>query len=288
MGNFVIDLVSQNPIARSMRSSDNGRMNIRFVLRGSLLASIVAAGAIGLWWLSNNPAAQPLDPPPAPPIILAPRGDLPSGPGGLIEFAQYGEAWNGVGCGFLLQLADGEVVGVTTAHSVSFSSDLRMIAFGTPRQSVYVAEFDTLRGRPGVPRSGDDMTVDYVLLKSNEVSPIDPALILQPDPRGAPQAGERVALFSGLGDENADRKIIEGTVQSVSDTAVWVLMDGSFDPSGMSGSPFVSEYTGRVVGMTIAVSHRANRVLVGLHPIGSIVRLAQAANDYPMIKDYRK
>ena len=263
-------------------------MNIRFVLRGSLIASIVAAGAIGLWWLSNNPAAQPFDPPPPPPTILAPRGDLPSGPGGLIEFTKFGEAWNGVGCGFLLQLADGEVVGVTTAHSVSFSSDLEKIAFGTPNRSAYVAEFDTLRGRPGVPRSGDDMTVDYVLLKSNEVSPIDPVLILQPDPRGAPQPGERVALFSGLGNNNGDRKIIEGTVQSVSDTAIWVVMDSSFDPSGMSGSPFVSEYTGRVVGMTIAVSHRANRVLVGLHPIGSIVRLAQAAKDFPKIKGYRR
>jgi hypothetical protein len=263
-------------------------MNIRFVLRGSLVALIVAVGVIAIWWLSNNPAARPLDPLPSPPTILAARGDLPIGPGGLVEFAQYGEKWFGVGCGFLLQLPDRQVIGVTTAHSVSFNNDLQQIAFGVAGRSGYVRQFDTLLGRPGVARSGDDMTVDYVLLKSNEVNSIDPDLILQPDPRGAPQPGERVAVFSGLGDGNGNRKIFSGTVQTVSDTAVWIVMDDSFDPGGLSGSPFVSEYTGRVVGMTIAVSHRANRVLLGLHPIGSIVRLAQAAAEFPKIKDYRR
>jgi hypothetical protein len=48
--------------------------------------------------------------------------------------------------------------------------------------------------------------------------------------------------------------VLDGTVQSVDDRAVWVLMDDWFDPGHMSGSPFVSQHTGQVVGMAVAAS----------------------------------
>lgn len=261
---------------------------MRFVLRGSLIALMVTVLIVAVWFSASRVDLRPLDRLPPPPTILAPRGERPIGPGGLVEFAQYGEDWFGVGCGFLLQLPGGEVIGVTTAHSLSFTNDLRQIAFGVAGRSGYVRQFDTLLGRPGVARSGDDMTVDYVLLKASAASSIDPNLILQPDPRGAPQPGERVALFSGLGDGQGNLKTFAGTVQAVNATAVLVLMDDVFDPSGVSGSPFISEHTGQVVGMTIAVSRRAGRVLLSLHPIGSIERLAQSAADFPKIKDFRR
>lgn len=265
-------------------------MNLRFILRGSIIALALMLSVVGVWLHVTHPTFRPLDPTPPPPI-LAPRGELPIGPGGLIEFARYGDSDFGVGCGFLLELNSGNLIGVTTAHSLSFNNaaaPLQQIAFSVANRSGYVAIFDTLWGRPGIARSGEDMTVDYVLLKPIDVASIDRSLVLQPDPRGAPQPGERVALFSGLGDGQGGRKIFEGTVQSVDATAVLVLMDGSFDPSGLSGSPFVSEYTGRVVGMTIATTYRANRVLLALHPIGSIVQLAQSANQFPKIEEYRR
>ncbi len=264
-------------------------MNLRFILRGSIIALALTLIVMGIWLRTTDPAFRPLDPTPPPQVILAPRGELPIGPGGLMEFARYGDSDFGVGCGFVLQLNSGSLIGVTTAHSLSFNNTatpLQRIAFGVVNRSGYVAIFDTLWGTPGVARSGEDMTIDYVLLKPIDMASIDRSLVLQPDPRGAPQPGERVALFSGLGDGQDGRKIFEGTVQSVDITAVLVLMDDSFDPSGMSGSPFVSEYTGRVVGMTIATSYRANRVLLSLHPIGSIVRLAEAATQFPKIVDY--
>jgi hypothetical protein len=108
--------------------------------------------------------------------------------------------------------------------------------------------------------------------------PVDPALLLEPDSRGEPQPGERVSLFSGVAG-----RILQGTVQSASDAAVWVLMDDWFDPSLMSGSPFVSQHTGNVVGMAASVSPRRFRLLLGAHPIGSIVRLAESATEFPRI-----
>jgi hypothetical protein len=261
-------------------------VNIKFVVRGLLLGLPVAviASALALVIIRTQ-VGQPLDPTPLPPTILAPRGELPAGQVGLQEWAQYrGQAYSLVGSGFLIPLSDGQIVGVTTAHSVSLGDPdrpLEQIALGVAGQTDFVAEFDTLWGRPGQPCTGGDMTADYVLLQADQ--PIDSRLVLTPDPRGAPQPGERVSLFSGLGDGHGGRRILEGTVQSVSDAAVWVLMDDLFNPGLMSGSPFVSQHTGQGVGMAIAVSSRSGRLLLGAHPIGSIVQLAESATEFPKI-----
>ncbi len=266
------------------------RLNIKFVVRGLLLALPVAviASVAFIFMMKQGRFGGPLDPTPPPPTILAPRGALPAGPVGLQEWARYrGEAYSLAGSGFLIPLSDGKIVGVTTAHSVSFSDSdrpLEQIALGLAGQTDFVAEFDTLWGRPGQPRTGGDMTVDYVLLQADQ--PIDSGFVLTPDPRGAPQPGERVSLFSGLGDGHGGRRILEGTVQSVSDAAVWVLMDEWFNPGLMSGSPLVSQHTGQVVGMAIAVNPRGNRLLLGVHPIGSIVQLAESAGEFPKIGEY--
>ncbi|MEK6574006.1 MAG: serine protease, partial [Chloroflexota bacterium] len=238
------------------------------------------------WWITRPP-----DPTPSPPTILAPRGELPTTTVGLMEWAlNEGDRYYPVGSGFLLGLDDGTVVGVTTAHSVGDVGDpgnpLQRIALGIAGRDGFVAEFGTLYGSPGVPRTGDDMTVDYVLLKLDGT--IDPNFVLTPDPRGAPQPGERVSLFSGLGDGAGGLRILEGTVQSVEPNAVWVLMDRSEYPGGLSGSPLLSQHTGQVIGMAIATAPRGDRYRIGFHPIGSIVAQAESAVGFPMIADYQR
>ncbi|MGH2523181.1 MAG: trypsin-like peptidase domain-containing protein, partial [Anaerolineales bacterium] len=179
---------------------------------------------------------------------------------------------------------------VTTAHSLADlgrpGHSLERIAFTLAGQSNPVIEFDTLHGQPGLPRTGFDLSIDWVLLKANQ--PVDSNLVLTPDPRGAPQPGERVSLFSGLGDGNGGRRELEGTVQSVDPTGIWVLMDEAFDAGRMSGSPLLSQHTGQVVGMAIAVMPRRNRLMIGFHPIGHLVVLAEEAAEFPTIAGYRR
>ena len=268
-------------------------MNTRFVIRGLLLAlpvaAIVTVVALALM-VARLWVGPPPGPTPPPPTILAPRVELPAGPVGLEEWVQVrGEAFHLAGSGFLLGLGCGDVVGVTTAHSVSLGDPDRpveRIALRVAGDVDAVAEFDTLWGQPGQPRTGEDLTVDYVLLRLDQ--PVDPGLVLAPDPRGGPQPGERVSLVSGLGDDGGGRRLMEGTVQSVSETAVWVLMDERFPPGMMSGSPFLSQHTGRVVGMAIAVTPRRGRLLLGAHPIGSIVRLAESATEFPGMAEFQR
>ena len=257
-------------------------MNTKFVLRGLMLA---LPAAIVLTLIGSSLmlfVGPPSGPTPPPPTILAPRGEPPVGPLGFQEWARYrGEAYRLVGSGFLLRLSDGQTVGVTTAHSLMIGNPdhpLQQIAFGVAGQMGFVAEFNTLRGQPGRARRGADMTVDYVLLKPHQQ--IDPSFVLTPDPRGAPQPGERVWLMDGQRDTDSGQRMQEGTVHSVSHTAVWVLMDKSFYPGLASGSPFVSQHTGQVVGMLIAGSLRGRRLLLAVHPIHSLVQLAESTDEF--------
>ncbi len=257
-------------------------MNIRFVVRALLLGMPLALCLMVGWVLVQTPIVRPPDPTPPPPTILAPAGKMPEKPVGLREWAQYhGDPYRPVGSGFLLLLDSGEVVGVTTAHSTTIGDPnhlLERIALGAAGGTVFVGEFDTLRGSPGRRFTVDDFTLDYALLQPGEA--IEPDLALGADPRGAPQPGERVTLFSGV-----DGRTRQGTVQSAGGSTVWVLMDEWFNPSQLSGSPLVSQHTGQVVGMVVAGSPRLNRLLLGAHPIGSLVRLAESAAEFPRLVD---
>ena len=276
--------------------------NFRFVARGLIAAlAVIIVVLVGLsflprqilaplayYWEINQPA--PLAPP--VPTLAIPRGALPSGPVGLVEQAQYaGEPLRSVGSGFLLQLEGGPVIGVTTAHSLGPlggpPNRLQRVAFSVASQPDSVMSFDRLYGPPGVPLHDENLAADYVLLKlPNSTPAFDARLVLTPDSRGAPQPGERVVLFSGLGDGQGNARPLLGTVWSVNALAFWVVMDGAFDAAGMSGSPLISEHTGRVVGMAMAVRYRRGHTLVGFHPIGSLVQQAQAAAAFPLIAEF--
>ena len=246
------------------------------------------AAVVREWPIGPGPG-----PTPEPPVITAPAGPLPAGPAGLTELAQYGtQRFRGAGCGFLLRLPSGSVIGVTTAHSVAAlgqpGNNLQNMAFALPGSADHLADFSNLYGEPGVPFSGDDLSVDYVLLRLPGSVDAAPALAQYPDARGAPQPGERVALYSGLGGQGGPVRVLLGTVMSSAQTAAWLLMDEDFDPGGMSGSPVVSAYTGRVVGMAVGASRERGRVLIGINPIGGIVQHALAAHDFPTIASFNR
>lgn len=256
-------------------------LNTGFVVRGLFLALPLAIAVTLIAWLGPLAGPRP-GPTPPPPTILAPRGELPAGPVVWPAWARHrGEGDRLVGNGFLLRLPGGQVAGVTTAHSFTFGDPdhpLEQIVFGRGEPGGTAIVFDTLRGPPGRARSGADATVDYVLLEPGQ--PFAGDVVLTPDPRGAPQPGERVWLVTARG-----ARRLAGTVQSVEDRAVWVLMDGVFNPALMSGSPVVSQHTGQAVGMLVAGTLRGGRWLLALHPVGSLVALAEGATTFPGIAD---
>jgi hypothetical protein len=265
----------------------------------ALSAALLAPAALALRWpgvaavVRELPIGAGLDPTPRPPVIAAPAGPLPDGVAGLQERAQTsGQGYHGLGSGFFLRLLSGPIIGVTTAHSVAAlgqpGNNLQNMAWALPgardTEAGNVDEFSSLYGLTGLPFSGTDLSVDYLLLKTRRLTRVSLALV--PDERGAPQPGERVALYSGLGGAEPARRVRMGTVLSSAGTAAWLRLDDSFHPGGMSGSPVLGAYTGRVVGMAVAATHQRGRVLIGLNPIGAIVQHAAAAKSFPSIAEF--
>ena len=82
--------------------------------------------------------------------------------------------------------------------------------------------------------------------------------------------------------------MLYGTVHAVDRNGAWVLIDDEFKPGLMSGSPFVSEHTGDVVGMAISAGQSEFGLMIGMHPIGSLVSKAEDAASFPLLIDYRR
>jgi hypothetical protein len=245
----------------------------------------LAVVAMGTRLLTPAPATPP------PPQIDAPRGDLPEGIAGLQQWRQNGDVFKAeLSSGFLLELSSGEIIGVTTAHGTYDQPDpyptMARMGLGINGADAPVVESDTYYGHPGTPRTGNDVTVDYVLLKLDAP---DPTLALTADPRGKPLPGERIVLYSGLGDQRGGVVTWGGTVLSVEPTGIKLLMDQStLFPGGMSGSPVFSEHTGLVIGMLIAGTTQGSRWVLDVHPIWHLVEVAESAMEFPKMLGYER
>lgn len=255
-----------------------------------LLAGYVFPAQIVRWVAPGMFLDVPTGPPPPPPTITAPRGPLPTGVIGLKEYQQKnGADWELRGSGFILRLPNSQqVVGVTTAHSLgdlgNIFSPIAQLGLGPPDDYLPWLTSAYLYGPPGIPRTGADLRVDYVLISIT--TPISPLVSLDPDPRGAPQPGETVVLYGGVIELNGGDRVFTGTVLTSEASVIWVQFESNFEPGMLSGSPLISAHTGQVVGMAIA-AHHGEHLILGFHPIGHIVAVAQAATVFPRVIDYR-
>jgi hypothetical protein len=244
-----------------------------------LIVLLAALAFIGLYLLLNPGAAQDvilslplpqivrypaLGPTPLPPAIPAPPGTLPQG-----ELAFTGAYPGGTfSCGFLLDLGDGLRAGVSAAHAtaalpVGVPATLRF----SDGKTAAVLTGQIGRGSPFIQ---EQFNLDYALWSVDPTA--DAHLFLLPDARGQGQPGERVLVLSQA--PGAPRW--PGVIIQSKAGATWIELDDSFDPRGLSGCPVVSQYTGRVVGMAVAGANRPP-VVMGLHPVGSLVEKARAA-----------
>jgi len=123
------------------------------------LPAAAIATAIGFTLMKlHAQIGPPPDPTPLPPTILAAHGQLPTEPVAFQEWARHRDrSYDLKGCGFLLDVSEGQVVGVTTAHSLSLgdpNQPLERIGLRVAGRTEFVAQFDRLHGQPGQPRTG--------------------------------------------------------------------------------------------------------------------------------------
>ncbi|MFQ5942683.1 MAG: hypothetical protein ACE5JF_03925 [Anaerolineales bacterium] len=259
-------------------------MNWKFVFRGTLLAlfTLAVLGFVGYRSLPRLLPSIPFGPTPRSPAITALRGNMPVGWPGLEARAIYDRSESVlVGSGFIFQLPTGGKVATVAAHSFDLAGALQSVQLGSEASSI---ELRVLHGMPGEPRGlSMNLSNDYVLFAVQDQDPA--VVILEPDERAFPQPGERVVLYPGFGAEDGERW---GTILESDKNGAWAVMDEAFEPGLMSGSPFVSSHTGRVVGMAVAGGLREGHTVIGMHPIGSLVDKALGAVDFIPLAEYEE
>ncbi|MBL8045321.1 MAG: hypothetical protein JNL09_02210 [Anaerolineales bacterium] len=213
-------------------------------------------------------------PTPPAPTLTAPRGELPTG---HVSFEEWANGQR-VGSGFLLEAPNNLVLGVTTAHSLLLIGPRPIVSFRLPQATNAFITFTGFYGQTGTAFTSYNFDMDFVFFSLAEI-PAE-AGVLKPDVRGLPELGERVVLYSGLGDGRGQPRALWGTVTAAAPNAVWVQMDDVFEANGLSGSPLLSAHTGQVVGMAVSATNPAP-ILLGFHPIGSLVEKAKAIERIP-------
>ena len=249
-------------------------MTVLVLILVMLFTLIIAPGMLrrAVVWVVGEAEIPSWSTVPPPPVIEVPRGSPPAGYLGLTGRGENGAEF---ACGFLMELEDGWRVAVGAAHVAVYQTGVPVALEDSEGRVAARLTGQLDLGRPYI---REHLTMDYVFYSVDPNG--SPAEVLKPDPRGQGQPGERVWVFGRSGDGAGGSKGWPGVVMQVDPEVTWLQMEDSFYPVGFSGCPAVSQYTGRVIGMVLAGADRSP-VVMGLHPVGSLVEKAQKARPVP-------
>lgn len=250
-------------------------LNLRrsLALVGSMLLS-----AASLSWAQAQPA------------------EAPKPPSGRVVFHQElhrtgdGEA-GFVGKGFFAKTPGGTVIGVTSMHFLELEGSPfdKVSWFDAERKPV--AEATKAFGTPGRTVDWDadfkDLRLDYLLLKP-DADPKD-VTVLEFDPRPQDQykIGERV--WFPLQPSQGPMRIVGGEVTVVRRGQITVRLDDpKAKPTACSGSPIISQKSGKVIGLLAAGGEIMDRMFIQIAPAPGIVKAIERAEKSGPIKPLRE
>jgi iron-sulfur cluster assembly accessory protein len=177
------------------------------------------------------------------------------------------------GTGFFAAAPGGRVAAVTSSHFINKDGPRLLEArWLNVRSGNTAATFSSSWGIPGDGGRTEpqpDLRSDYLIFPAAKAP--DRAALLEFDPRPKPAVGERVHFPNK--DESADpgHKWVEGAVAEADEKFVTVLLDQKIHLQSQSGSPVISQSTGRVIGTLSRARHERDRTLLTLAPAGGMV-----------------
>ncbi|MEX2027356.1 MAG: hypothetical protein WEH44_08640, partial [Pirellulaceae bacterium] len=124
---------------------------------------------------------------------------------------------------------------------------------------------------------------DYLIVIPTHPPPSD--VVLEFDQRTEPEVGERIWLPDK--DSRLDRgyRLVEGTVSQVKYEYIEVRLDEAIKPQSQSGSPFISQITGKVLGSWAAGKRDGQKIYIYLTPAHAILNAASRASSHPPLKE---
>lgn len=191
------------------------------------------------------------------------------------------------GTGSFLKTPTGKVIGLTSAHFINFSGPkLLQVDWLDIRTKKTIATSVKSWGAPGCEGSYHplDLRSDYMLMviEGNICS----ESLLEIDHRNATEVGERIWFPNKNAEAFFGYDLIEGTITEVKNTHIIVLLDQSIDLQSRSGTPILSQTTGKVIGILTGGEDLKNTsTTLYLAPSPPIYRALLEAKHYPLLQD---
>jgi hypothetical protein len=178
------------------------------------------------------------------------------------------------GTGFFTKTPDGRVAAVTSAHLIDPQGPTLLEArWLDSRTRVPVAILKQSWGPPGRGGTDDpnyDLRSDYLLLPVEVM--ISPERILELDSRPLPDLRERVWFPNKDRNASPGYRIVNGTVAAVEVKYLTVILDQPIALSSQSGSPIISQVTGKVIGTLSRAGQERGRTILLLTPAAAILK----------------
>ena len=190
------------------------------------------------------------------------------------------------GTGSFVRAPKGQIVAVTSAHFIDFCGPpLLQAEWLDVRTGKSVAGFTRSWGMLGNAGCSDpmDLRSDYLLLAVD--SEIDFQSLLEIDGERVPEMGERVWF------PNKDPKAllgydrIGGKVTEAQTEYYTVVLDRKIDLTARSGTPVLSEKSGKVIGILSRGNLGGDRSVLYLTPAPSIHKALTEAQSEPLLRD---
>jgi hypothetical protein len=234
-----------------LNSRESNRPVIWIIAAATLGVCLIFGGsAVGLWYIFTKTRQLTTA---ASSYVQAASG-VPAPTGQLVlsqtlDFSDGDQTMQG--SSFLARTPGGSVVIVTAAHFLDFEGPAleRLSVFGEGKVATSTVAF----GPPG--NAGEDSPTsrdyreDYLLLLP-ETEPVG-ATVLEMDERARTSIGEKVWLPDLVGFGIRKQVLWTGTVADAKPGYVAVLFDSgqNIQLMGASGSPVISQRTGKVIGL---------------------------------------
>jgi hypothetical protein len=264
---------------------------MRFVglLAGGLLACLMSSGC-GQKASSGTRAAvdsdraqgattdtRPVDPPKQP-ILFQP----------MFIWQDANPTYQGTG--FLAKTPDGKVVAVTSGHFLNRKGpallEARWLDVVT---SEPILKFTKSWGPPGkegitgISQPQLDLRSDYLLMPAEGKVP--DGSVLELDSRKQPNVGERIWFPDKNTQAKLGYRLVTGKVVEATEAYSAVELDHEIKIQSQSGTPFISRWTGKVIGTLSRAPTLLGKTILFLAPSHALVEALTSNQEFPLLRD---
>lgn len=183
------------------------------------------------------------------------------------------------GTGSFIRAPNGKIIGLTSAHVINFSGPkLLEVNWLDIKTQHSVATFVKSWGMPGYEGSYEplDLRSDYLLLLAE--GDVDAQSLLEMDSRNIIPEQEPIWFPNKNGQARKGFDLVEGKVIKTDPAYLFVKLDKEVDLQSRSGTPIISQLTGKVIGI-LAGCDNTDSTLLYLTPGFSIYQALIEAQD---------